>query len=154
MIGLLELLDQLDARDIHVDVIAGPGPGPSLRTDAPAGSIDDDLGAAIRHHRDMLIAVVLGRRTGHAPGPCTICGRISMVNTSSSDGKPRTTWPACRYSSACSTSAGRHIPRDADIARTTPCAPPPEKRPPARPAHKRLLGPRPAWGDSPATRGV
>ena len=147
--NVLELLDRLDAADIIIGV-KSTATGPALCTDAPSGAITAELGAEIRLHKEMLIAIVSGRNTGHAPGACTICGRVSMVNTSTSAGKPVKAWPKCRYSSACTTAAhrddpGRHVPRQVDIARTTPVAPVPEARPPAKTSHRRLLGPYPKW---------
>ncbi|CAN5734641.1 hypothetical protein BH24DEI2_BH24DEI2_19670 [soil metagenome] len=147
---LLGLIDELDARGIILDVDHA-----KLRTDAPTGAIDAELAASIRHHRDMLVHVVVGRRTGHAPAPCNICGQVSMVAVLTSAGKPRNTWSRCRYSLDCTTTAvdpnrranpGRHIPRTCDSARVDPVAPPAEARPPAKPTKQRFIaGPRPAW---------
>jgi hypothetical protein len=148
MVTLVDVLDEFDARDIRVALSAGTrGPGPLLHTDAPTGAIDADLAAAIRQHRDMLIAVILGRATGHAPAPCTVCGQISLVAIVTPAGKPRTAWPTCRYSAHCTNrdDPGRHIPRPADVERTTPRRPPATTQPPTRPEAKRLLGPRLAW---------
>ena len=153
--GLLELLDQLDARDVVLTLTAGPGPGPTLQTDAPRGAITTDVADALGRHRDMLVAVLLGRMTGHAPGPCTICGEVSMVAITQPNGKPRTLWPTCRFTSSCTTSAtdahrlddpGRHVPRPVDIARTAHVPPPTQAKPPPTGNKKRLLG---AWAEWP-----
>jgi hypothetical protein len=76
-------------------------PAGRLATDAPRGAITDEIAYAIRTHRDLIFAAVMGRRTGHALGPCTKCGEESMVNIN------RTTWPCCRMTPGCQ---GRHRP--------------------------------------------
>jgi hypothetical protein len=152
VVNLLELLDQLDASDVHLNVTTTPS-GVALRTDAPAGAIDNVLADAIRMHKNMVIAVVIGRRTGHAPGPCTRCGEVSLVTICTSDGRPRTRWPRCRFSVDCANhvdvagnnAPGRHIPRPADIDRTRPIPPPAEAQPPAALPHKRWARPWPTW---------
>lgn len=146
--GLLDLLDVLDARGVHLALVPGVGPGPLLQTDAPRHAIDDTLAAAVADHRDMVVAVLLGRLTGHAPAPCTVCGEITLVAVLTPDGKSRTDWPTCRFSSACVTAdpTGRHVPRAADIARTATHTPPPaQAKQPAKQSAKRLIGPWPAW---------
>ncbi len=153
--GLVDLLDLLDIRDVKLRLVAGPGPGPLLQTDARPGTIDEDLAAAIATHRDMVVAVILGRMTGHAPGPCTICGEVSMVAIAQPNGKPRTLWPTCRFTTSCTTSAtdvrrlddpGRHVPRPVDIERTTNVPPPTQAKPPPTGNKKRLLG---SWAEWP-----
>lgn len=147
--GLLDVLDELDRRGVAMALVPGDGPGPLLRTDAPIDAIDDDLATAIGSHRDMIVAVLLGRLTGHAPAPCTFCGEVSMVNTSTSAGKPRTSWPTCRMTPSCTGSLlnepGRHIPRPVDIARTISRAAPTQAQPPPAPDRQRLYGPWPTW---------
>lgn len=152
--GLLELLDQLDERGVDLSLTAGPGPGPLLRTDAPRGAITTEVADALGRHRSMVIAVLLGRLTGHAPGPCTTCGEISMVAILTSAGKPRASWPTCRFTSSCTNGAshptrgdvpGRHVPRPTDIERTARVAPPAQAKPPPTTDKRRLLGSWPEW---------
>lgn len=146
--GLLDLLDQLDARHVELRLVAGTGPGPLLQTDSPRGAITGDVAAALTEHRDMVVAVLLGRMTGHTPGPCTVCGEISMVAILQPNGKPRNIWPTCRFSSLCTRpgeSSGRHVPRPADVARTAAIAPPAQAKPPPKAPKQRRLGARPSW---------
>jgi len=154
VIGLLELLDHLDDRAVMLSLTAGPGPGPLLRTDAPRGAITGDVAQALTAHRDLIVAVLLGRMTGHAPGACTVCSEISMVAILTPAGKPRTVWPPCRFSSSCTNSAvdarrlddpGRHVPRPVDTDRTTNVPPPPQAKPPPTVNKRRLLGSWPEW---------
>ena len=107
---LLDVLDRLDMLDIAIVSRGG-----RLITRAARGTIDDDLRAQIGTHRDMLLIVAVSRGTGHAPGPCTGCGGISMVAGWNSNGKPRDPWPRCRLTPGCE---GRHQPREIDLART------------------------------------
>jgi len=148
---LLALLDVLDTRDVALRLVAGPGPGPLLQTDARPGAIDEDLAAAIAAHRDMVVAVLLGRAAGHAPAPCTRCGQVSLVAVTATDGKPRAAWPTCRFTPSCTGTAtdrpdepGRHVPRPVDVARTARVKPAPQTTAP-KVDDRRLLGPAQPW---------
>ncbi len=92
-----ELLAALEQRGIHLTVDQAG----RLSTDAPRGAITDDIAIAVRSHRDLIVAALIGRRTGHAFGRCTTCAEESMVAID------RTTWPRCRMTPGCQ---GRHQP--------------------------------------------
>lgn len=150
---VLDLLDELDRRGVtlrldHGRIIA-----------RPTSNLDDETRAAITAHRDLLAAIIRGRSTGHAPAPCTICGEVSLVAVATAEGKPRATWPTCRYTGACTSSVdvgghGRHIPRPVDLERTAHRPAPAAKAPPAKPPTRRLLGPWPAWPTDRSARGA
>lgn len=142
VIGVLELIDDLDASGVQLDLRAGNGPGPELVTRAPVGAITDDLAAGIRTHRDLVVAIILGRRTGHSPAPCTTCSAISMVAVRTPKNEPRKVWPTCRFDPRCN---GRHQPRDVDLDRTAHRPPPTTKAPPATVSRQRLYGKWPSW---------
>jgi hypothetical protein len=110
-----------------LDVVAS-----RLRVDAPTGAITDDVAARIRQHRDILIAAVIGRGTGHALAPCTACGRESMTNLAN------TTWPRCRLTPGCE---GRHEPRPAELASITTRKRIKQATPPPRPTKQRTTQP-------------
>lgn len=135
---MLELLDALAAAGVQLDV----WPGQRLVTDAPTGTITEDLAQSIRTHRDMLVAIMVGRSTGHAPGVCTACGEISLVSIRTSADKTRVTWPTCRLTPRCT---GRHIPRGCDSELTDRVAPPPQAKPPKKRPKAILLGPKQPW---------
>jgi hypothetical protein len=56
-------------------------------------------------HHAMLVATVLGRLTGHAPGTCSTCGAIAMISLVNSSGTSRSApsvgWPRCRLTPRC-----------------------------------------------------
>jgi hypothetical protein len=127
---VLDVLDQLDAAHVTLSVTGG-----RLIVDAPPDAITDDLATAVREHRDLIVAIVLGRATGHAPGVCSTCGELSMVHASRNP-------PTCRLTFGCE---GRHQPRPVDLARVTRRKPPAEAEPPSKPSHKRYFGTWPTW---------
>ena len=53
----------------------------------------------------MLTNIVLGRRTGHAPGTCSSCGAVAMISLTNSSGTRRSApsvgWPKCRLTPRC-----------------------------------------------------
>lgn len=143
MVNVLELLDSLAAAEVGLAVHRGG----RLVTDAPNGVITAELALAISHHRDLVIAIIRARSTGHAPGVCDACGEVSLVNIWDGDGRPRSTWPTCRLTPGCH---GRHVPRPCDAERTARVAPPKQARPPRKQSHAILLGPKQAGPIPPA----
>lgn len=129
--GITDLLDALDNGPADLDLIGG-----RLRLTGPTGT-RAELGPVIAEHRALLVAHLLGRRTGHALAPCTTCNQVSMTAVK------RGTWPACRLTPGCN---GRHQPRPADLARLTNAPrPPAQATPDRRPATRRLAGPWPTY---------
>lgn len=53
----------------------------------------------------MLTNVVIGRRTGHAPGTCSSCGAVAMISLTNSSGTRRSApsvgWPKCKITPRC-----------------------------------------------------
>lgn len=142
---LHELLDHLDASGARLTESEH-----RLALDGPS-SVRADLSvlAVIGANRDLLLAHVLGARTGHALGRCTECGAMSLTHY-----RPASKYPPCRLTPAC---PGRHEPRPVDVAQLT------ARRAPARPKvggesenppTNRLLGPRPAWPQQWPTPGT
>jgi len=108
MAGVTQLIAHLEALGIQLDIDTEG----RLVTSAPRGAITADLADVIGTNRELIVAVVIGRRTGHAFGPCTTCAEESMVNLN------RTTWPACRMTPGCK---GRHQPGQVrDASRDNP----------------------------------
>lgn len=103
MVTLIDTLDLLRRRGVTLSLVATDD-GVKLRTEGPAGAIKDDLAAAIRSHRSLLLWAALGERSGHTFAACTTCGEASMVAVD------RGTWPRCRMTPTCE---GRHIPTGA-----------------------------------------
>lgn len=97
----LAVLADLSRRGVWFDVEPRPGRGLVLLIDDPAGAIDDELDAAIRANRDLIVAAVWGRRNGHALTPCTVCGEAVMVAVDNQKGRPCVMTPRC---------PGRHVP--------------------------------------------
>jgi hypothetical protein len=87
----------------------------------------------VEEHRAMLVATVLGRLTGHAPGACSSCGAVAMVCLTNSSGtarwQPSVGWPRCRLTPRCT---GRVIVAEADRlgVKRTPRSRPVRKAPP------------------------
>ena len=106
MVSVLDLITELKRRGVYLDVVATDD-GVRLQTDAPPGAVTPELAEGVRTHRNPLVAIILGRRTGHLPAPCSKCGEISMVSTTTPAGRPRSTWPPCRLTPGCD---GRHRP--------------------------------------------
>ncbi len=127
----LELLDRLQVLGAHVAIA-----GERVHVDAPAGALDDTLRTALRDHKVLIRAVLIGRGTGHALSPCSACGELSMVNVA------RPTMPTCRLTPGCE---GRHQPRPADVPGITNRGVPKQAAPPRRTSKSRLLGDRAAW---------
>lgn len=127
-----ELLNRLDTAHARLEYVDG-----KLRLEGRASIANDpDIASAIRRHRVLLFAQVLGRRTGHTVGFCTVCGRPSMTHYA-----PPGKYPSCRMTPRCQ---GRHEPRQADVDRLKAAglpAAPKAPVPPRKPAHKRFLGP-------------
>jgi hypothetical protein len=136
-----DVLDQLAVLGVTIGV---SGNGKFTTTTKTPGTIDRDLAAGIRAHRELLAHVALGRRTGHALAPCSSCTEASMVAVSTSDGKARKTWPTCRMTPGCD---GRHEPRPADLTTIDYVEQPAQSQPPKKNSKKRFLGEWPAWPD-------
>ncbi len=77
--GLLDLLDELDGRGVALTLTAGPGPGPLLQTDAPAGAITSNIAAAVATHRDMVVAVPPTSPAQHQAAPRPAAGMADMT---------------------------------------------------------------------------
>jgi len=123
-----DIVNELDRLGVWIQLVSGPGPGPTIVVDAPAGAIDDDLAEAIRSNRTMVINVLLGRRTGHVFAACNKCGLETMVHV----GRPVR---ACRMTTGCD---GRHeLPEEHHAADTKP---PKEAPLPPRPPKSRAPG--------------
>lgn len=110
----LDVLNELARRRVYAEVVARRGTGWALVLDDPEGAVDDALDAAIRDNRALVVAQLVGRGTGHALGPCSVCGELSMVATKRKGER----YPRCRMTPRCQ---GRHIPPGARPAprRTT-----------------------------------
>ncbi|MGI8938882.1 MAG: hypothetical protein ACR2JF_11870, partial [Iamia sp.] len=150
MEDLRQLLDAIDNAD---GTIAADGCELVIRL---RPSVLAELRPAITHHRDMLVAIVAGRRTGHVAAFCEGCGEVTMATAKKPDGKPRDTWPPCRMTPGCGgtnqhgTPKARHHPRPGDMARARDLpAPPPQPRPPGSTPPRRMFGPRPPWPTAP-----
>jgi hypothetical protein len=92
-----ELLDRLHGSDVELDV----DPEGGLVVDAPDELLDDPaVLTAVRAHRELLAASVVGRRTGHGIGVCTHCGTGSLTHY-----RPASKFPTCRLTPGC---PGRH----------------------------------------------
>lgn len=94
----LDVLDDLARLGARLGVADG-----RLTIDAPAGAVTAEHLDAVRLDRELVVAVVLGWRTGHRLIPCNICGHASMVNLNAE------TWPTCRLTPGC---GGRHAPAE------------------------------------------
>ena len=139
----LELLDHLDELGITITTSVD-NQVTRLVVDAPRDAITPELADDIRHHRDLIVATVIGRRTGYALAPCTSCGGLSMVQVARNK-RPKTKsspWPTCRTTPRC---GGHHVPRYADTARVADRPNIAEASPPPRAGKARLLGPVMQW---------
>lgn len=133
---LHQLLDHLDHHHVRLHVGAG-----RLHLIGPARiATDPEVGAAITEHKTLLMAHIIGTRTGHTIGFCTTCNAAVITHY-----RPSGKAPTCRLTPGCD---GRHQPRPADVSRLAaigaPSAPK-QAAPPRRPATKFLLGSRPPW---------
>jgi hypothetical protein len=137
--NVLDVLDLLEWRgtiEVHrgqLTVIAPPRFVSSL-----------GLGLSIELHRAMLGAIILGRTSGHAPSPCTVCGSVSMTPILLAGGKPRAQGPECRAATGC---PGRHEPRGCDVERIARVRAPAIPKSPTRHGKSRLLGEWPPFPD-------
>lgn len=146
---LRDLLEALDDAGVTLTLS-----GASIRASGPRSAVDT-FATAITEHRDLIVAHVHGRTTGHVLAFCETCGEPTMTAAKTTTGKARDTWPTCRVTPGCGgrnqhgTATARHVPRPADLeaVRNAP-APPPGCQPPKSVAKARLLGPRPDWPNS------
>lgn len=130
----LAILAELEAGGVRVALTAG-----KLRT---SGHVPPDLAITLRRHRDLVIAVLAGRVTGHIWAPCTVCSLGTLTPVLDSRGKPRSTWPTCRMTPRC---PGCHQPNPNELPRVAPVPPPTQATPPPRMERQRLFGERPQW---------
>ena len=143
---LLDLLNKLDAAGVTLTLT-----GTNIKASGPRSAVAD-LGPAIREHRDLLAAHLIGRAEGHLLAFCQSCGAPTMTAAKKPTGKPRETWPTCRARPGCGgrnqhgVATARHIPRPGDLdAMRDAKAPPALAKAPPKIDSRRLLGPRPPW---------
>src|SRR4051812_14574090 len=117
--SVLDLLSELEHRSAVLDLVVEDEAERTLDIfiDAPLGAIDAELFDRLLAERDLLIAAIKGRRTGHAFAKCDECGRIAMVRASwkrfdEIANKPATDWPRCRMTPGC---FGRHVPNQTEL---------------------------------------
>ena len=79
--GVLDILTALDLVGAKLDI----HPTDRTRTviNASLGTVDADLLAGVREQRALVLATVVGRRSGHVFAACTTCGEVTMVRASS-----------------------------------------------------------------------
>lgn len=126
---LRDLLDAPDNTGVTITTTNG-----TLSATGPRRAVTE-LGPAIRTHRDILAAALVGRRSGHVLAFCTGCGAATLTAAKTPAGKIRDTWPACRETPRCGgadqhgVAKSRHVPRPVDLEamRDAPA-------PPTRPA--------------------
>lgn len=135
---VFDVLDRLEDAGYRLDVTVRDD-RLKLVTHGPEGIADPALAQAIRQHRDTLVNIVIARRTGHVPAPCSRCGEVTFTPFLQPNGIRRSTWPTCRFTPGC---PGRHQPRPCDLERTAAVRPPRQADQPPTPSTKRLLGPQ------------
>jgi hypothetical protein len=143
----LELLATLRGLGVRARVVDG-----RLQTIGLGGAIPDDVAADLRAQKALIVAVLLGRSSGHVWARCTACGAGTMTTALAPHRKARTSWPPCRMTPRCE---GRHQPTEAqlgDLPADIP-APRPQAPAPARPPKSRLLGPSAKWPEPSKTTG-
>lgn len=137
-IGLLVVLDLLAATGVSFDGEHEVGVGYVL-------SFEPELTAAlasiVEPWRGWLLLAATGRRTGHAPAVCSVCGEPSMLSIVNSSGTTRglksTPWPRCHITPRCE---GRRVIRPAEADGVKRIAHRPAPRVAAPPARRRWAG--------------
>ena len=117
----------------------------------PPRRLIDDL----TEHASWLLAVAVGRYSGHAPAACSVCGDVSLISLRTTTGAVRgqpgpqggkpAPWPAC-LDSRCT---GSRVVADVDRVGVAPI------RPPAIPRAPKVEAPRSGlpWPSDPSYRG-
>lgn len=151
---LLDLLDDLDRSGVTLRLS-----GTRITAQGSRHAVEE-LAPALRAHRDLLAAHLVGVETGHLLAFCEECGAPTITAAKLPSGAPRKNWPRCRDRPACGgrdqhgTPRARHVPRPTDLAsRRAAPAPPPSPKPPPKVDRRRLFGPRPPWPNSEEATG-
>ena len=148
---LLDLLDHLRSAGVAFDLDRSASHLVLTFSPQPPAQLIGDL----TDHAAMLIAIAVGRYSGHAPAVCDACGDVTLIALRTTSGatlgragpqggKPAP-WPSC-LDSRC---AGRRVVRDVDREGVAAVKPPAIPRAP-KPAPSGVGLP---WPTDPSYRG-